>query len=461
MNYKDNKLTFIAIIYYFHNKATMNNRFYKTVFLFLIIILLGGCSNNNNAPPRDFEIVQIGEFKDKILLRWTESTDPENSIVTYNIYIKEDIEGADYRLQEAGLIDASFGSGGNYGGYSIDKPTPRHIYSYPIFNLEDGKKWKVKITATDQEGNITVIVINAFTKVVIEILPLEINYRTIDKPFPEFSRVGQTIVEFKNKLWMIGGRNGFNIYNDVWSSEDGINWEQVLDQAPFGVRYLHGSFTFNNKLWVIGGLDFSLAPHGILRDVWSSENGSTWEKVSGDALPPYAGQHVVVLNNKIWIVVGDFEFYGGTLYQSSDGIIWNKNSSFARNSYSYPEDLKIYANKIWIANHPDTNKTLTSLDPFTNLMKTYRLPQNYFNRSSQQLCLLKNRLIVLFGYQNQTALKDVWSSPDGMNWVQEKSFDYGLYNHKTINFNDKVFVFGGATSSSYNDVFNDKIIIIE
>ncbi|TBN00179.1 hypothetical protein EYD45_14670 [Hyunsoonleella flava] len=431
------------------------------VFLFGVISIIISCDvNNRNEVPRDFEIVQVGEFTDKLLLRWTESTDPENSIVTYDIFIKEDIEGTTYLLEKGGLIDSSFGSNGNYGGFSINKPSTRFIFSYPILNLEDGKNWKVKITATDQEGNRKEIVIKATTKVIVQIEPLEINYTIIKQPFPEFSRVGHTVIEFKNKLWMIGGRNGFNIYNDVWSSEDGITWVQITEQAPFGVRYAHGSFVHNNKLWVIGGLDFSNTSGGVLKDIWSSEDGISWENVS-EKLPNYAGEHVVAFNDKIWLIAAKgFEYYEGILYESSDGISWAKNTSFGVNGYSYPEDLKVYDNKIWIANNIDANKTLTVLNPLINERKTYKLPQGYFNRSSQQINLIQDRLVVLFGYQNQTPLKDVWSSVDGI-WVQEKSFDYGIYNHKSVSFNKKLFIFGGVTSSIYNRVFNENIIIIE
>ncbi|WP_207303329.1 hypothetical protein, partial [Hyunsoonleella flava] len=100
---------------------------------------------------------------------------------------------------------------------------------------------------------------------------------------------------------------------DVWSSEDGITWVQITEQAPFGVRYARGSFVHNNKLWVIGGLDFSNTSGGVLKDIWSSEDGISWENVS-EKLPNYAGEHVVAFNDKIWFIAAKgFEYYEGIL----------------------------------------------------------------------------------------------------------------------------------------------------
>ena len=42
---------------------------------------------------------------------------------------------------------------------------------------------------------------------------------------------------FQNKMWILGGRKGDQVYHDVWSSADGVNWtcelEEALVQTPF------------------------------------------------------------------------------------------------------------------------------------------------------------------------------------------------------------------------------------
>ena len=58
----------------------------------------------------------------------------------------------------------------------------------------------------------------------------------IDKPVPGpvptdtiFSARGAAeVIEFKDKLWLIGGVNQGGVKNDVWSSEDSLHWKKEL-----------------------------------------------------------------------------------------------------------------------------------------------------------------------------------------------------------------------------------------
>lgn len=42
--------------------------------------------------------------------------------------------------------------------------------------------------------------------------------------------------------------------NDVWASNDGINWDE-LDNAPWQGRSGHTTEFFNSRVYVIGGVD--------------------------------------------------------------------------------------------------------------------------------------------------------------------------------------------------------------
>ncbi|MDD1695167.1 MAG: hypothetical protein LUQ71_10625 [Methanoregula sp.] len=61
-----------------------------------------------------------------------------------------------------------------------------------------------------------------------------------------------------NKLWLIGGIGGEDPYNwhyltDVWYSSNGTDWTEATAQAEFPGRYEYTTAVFDNKLWVIGG----------------------------------------------------------------------------------------------------------------------------------------------------------------------------------------------------------------
>ena len=80
---------------------------------------------------------------------------------------------------------------------------------------------------------------------------------------------------FNGKLWVIGGFDGSNRLDDVWSSEDGVTWEEATDEADWDARSGHSSVVFDGKMWVIGGFGANR-----LGDVWSSEDGANWTQVN-------------------------------------------------------------------------------------------------------------------------------------------------------------------------------------
>jgi len=83
----------------------------------------------------------------------------------------------------------------------------------------------------------------------------------------------QTTVSFNDGIFLLGGlSNGTNgtPQNDVWFSQDGINWNQITSSTIWSARYGHNSEVFNGKIWVIGGVSSTTGP--CLNDVWFSSN---------------------------------------------------------------------------------------------------------------------------------------------------------------------------------------------
>ena len=83
------------------------------------------------------------------------------------------------------------------------------------------------------------------------------------------SRFGGQLLGFGSQLWLIGGgQSGYG--NDVWSSSDGVTWNQKTAAAGFAPRRYPQALVFNNKLWVIGGFSSSL---NYLNDIWYTQDG--------------------------------------------------------------------------------------------------------------------------------------------------------------------------------------------
>lgn len=117
-------------------------------------------------------------------------------------------------------------------------------------------------------------------------------------------------VAFQGRMWVIGGGQydvrTFN--NDVWSSADGVEWTQVLANAPWTPRQFHNITVFDNKIWVLAGGDNDA--QGGLNDVWYSTDGAHWTQLEGTPWIPRHAASVFVLNNFLWLACGsDSETY--------------------------------------------------------------------------------------------------------------------------------------------------------
>ena len=110
---------------------------------------------------------------------------------------------------------------------------------------------------------------------------------------------------FDNKLWTIGGMDfKGGVFRDVWSSDDGIIWSLVNANPPFPVRQGHAVLGYENKLWVVSRLNIP-AQGGGVNDVWYSDDGVNWQKTV--QYPLWTGREdvgVVAFKDRIWVLGG-------------------------------------------------------------------------------------------------------------------------------------------------------------
>lgn len=141
--------------------------------------------------------------------------------------------------------------------------------------------------------------------------------------FGTHGRFSAAVVEYDGKLWLSGGRNAVITYfNDVWNSEDGINWYLVTSNGGFPVRSAHKMLSYDGKMWILGGQPGS--PAGV----WNSTDGITWTKITDTPAFSGAGSlygHAsVVFQEKMWVIGGSYGGGGWTnkCYTSTDGDAW-------------------------------------------------------------------------------------------------------------------------------------------
>ncbi|MHC4871484.1 MAG: Kelch repeat-containing protein [Planctomycetota bacterium] len=116
-------------------------------------------------------------------------------------------------------------------------------------------------------------------------------------------------VVFNDRMWLLGGgtydtpdRNFRDFYNDVWSSSDGINWECHLENAPWEPRQYHETAVFDGKMWVLEGYD---KEEKNRNDVWFSENGTDWHELPGSPWLPRHAACISVFQDSLWLAAGN------------------------------------------------------------------------------------------------------------------------------------------------------------
>lgn len=132
---------------------------------------------------------------------------------------------------------------------------------------------------------------------------------TAEAPFGD--RFAAATTTFNGKLWLMGGTlfTGADdpLYvspNDVWCSDDGVNWVRVLEHAPWSPRRWSAAAVYAGRLWIIGGYDID--NHRNLGDVWYTEDGTTWfELVSDNVFTPRHELTPYVYNDSLWVVAGN------------------------------------------------------------------------------------------------------------------------------------------------------------
>ncbi len=181
-------------------------------------------------------------------------------------------------------------------------------------------------------------------------------------------------------------------FNDVWSSTDGENWEQLTGDAPWTGRAGLSAVVLGSHLYVLGGSrndDASIiGANGPQReyfnDVWRSEDGVDWELMT-DAAPweRRAGASVVAHRGAVWLFGGEAGFiceptpdcrppYFNDVWRSTDGATWEQVSPAA----------------------------------------------DWSPRPGHQCEVLGDDFVCFGGFGLQANPDDLWFSPDGLEWTE-------------------------------------------
>ncbi|HYD25618.1 MAG TPA: M10 family metallopeptidase C-terminal domain-containing protein [Croceibacterium sp.] len=233
---------------------------------------------------------------------------------------------------------------------------PPGASGHEVFSTADGINWTEHGPGDwiGQRGP-TTVVFNGYIYLVGNAMQDDV-WRTADPASGHWEKVlddapwgirhGAMITVFDDKIWLMGGMqfgpegwpeigapvSEAQSFNDIWVSEDGVNWTQALDHAPWGPRaHINGgAAVLNGRMYVVSGGVINLQPFGSVRDhvgepyrdVWSTADGVNWTLETDHA--PWTGRtfgSLAVYQNQLVLMGGSI----GTNHRDMDHDIWVSN----------------------------------------------------------------------------------------------------------------------------------------
>lgn len=260
--------------------------------------IMGGWHNSFEAPPRDVWSSSDGVRWQQVTAEapWKHSDFPMTVVFKNKMWVM----------------------GGWYNGR-----LPGHSASNKVWSSTDGKEWK-KVTDSSAWS----------------------------------PRIGAAVVNFKGKLWLLGGTENYyfgdstSLKNDVWCSSNGKEWKLVTQTAAWAPRAYHSAVVFNNKIWVMGGGNY-VPEYKAYNDIWYSENGVDWIRVN-DTVPwsPRLWFSTIVHQNHMWVLGGWSNFPSknwNDVWYSKNGIEWKLLKADTIWQPRHEHSTYVFKNKIWVA----------------------------------------------------------------------------------------------------------------
>jgi hypothetical protein len=171
-------------------------------------------------------------------------------------------------------------------------------------------------------------------------------------------RLAAGAVVFKDRLWILGGTEDYyfgddkSLKNDVWSSADGKEWHRETEAAPWSPRAYHAAVVLDGKIWVLGGGNYTPKYHAR-NDVWSSADGVHWEQATESApWPARIWFSAVAYRDRLWVLGGwsnNPSRNHDDVWFSRDGKQWTRYPSRVSWKARHEHSAYVFQDRIWVA----------------------------------------------------------------------------------------------------------------
>jgi hypothetical protein len=261
-------------------------------------------------------------------------------------------------------------------------------------------------------------------------------------------------VVFGGKMWISNGYvAGGKLVRDLWSSSDGVTWELVSDNTPYdGYSEM---VVYEGRIWAVKG------------SVWNSSDGVNWKQVSQKT--PFGARgygELVVFRGRMWQLGS-----GHDVWNTADGVTWecvNANAPFGRR---YGTAVTVYDDKLWLlggatpeaSNPPEKhypkytthNDVWCSSDGANWTRALAHAP--WAERMWFVAKAYAGKLWILGGFSNRKSVNfaEAWYTADGKSWQEYKSASMFSPRHEVTPyvFQGSLWVVGGNMWPLMNDVW--------
>jgi len=254
------------------------------------------------------------------------------------------------------------------------------------------------------------------------------------------------------RMWVVGGGSTLGYADDVWSSADGVTWDQATASGGFGGRYNHACLAYQGKLWVIGGYP-NVSPW-LLDDVWSSPDGVHWTEVTVSGGFGGRQQHSALVfddggGEKIWVIGGSILGPDmSDVWCSSDGVRWTQKTAAAGFAPRHYHTSVVFGGRMWVIGGSTEsqgvlNDVWSSAD---GIHWTQETPYAGFKERWGALSLVYGGRMWEIGGWGPTFLNDTWSSADGVHWdcsTPNADFSPRYFLGGAV-FNNRMWVIAGS-----------------
>jgi hypothetical protein len=261
-------------------------------------------------------------------------------------------------------------------------------------------------------------------------------------------------VVFHDRLWLSNGYyHGNVLHRDLWSSADGATWERVSGATPYD-GYSEMA-VYQDKLWAVKG------------SVWTSSDGRDWTLVLAET--PFGSRgygELVVHDDKLWQLGS-----GADVWHSEDGITWTAATTEAPYGVRVASGVVAFKDALWLLG----GRTEATNDPpekqypqFTTHNDVWRSTDGsawkrvlaeapWSSRMWFGAVAFDGKLWVIGGFDNRNGanLGDVWYTEDGVSWTELEAEESFAPRHEMTPyvFQNTLWVMAGNTWPVVNDVW--------